>query len=48
MRKVAQETENAINYKRVFEHRKQFISHDKHVVGAIGLSFEHDVDLIFI
>lgn len=32
----------------MFEHRKQFVSHDKQAVGAISLSFENDADLIFI
>jgi pyruvate kinase len=47
LRKIAQETEISVAYKRIFEYKKKYLS-DKEALGAIALSFELIVDLIFI
>ena len=46
---IAQETELACAYKRIFEYKKNNLTHvDKQALGAVALSFELTADLIFI
>jgi len=45
---IAQETELATAYKRIFEYKKRNLAADREAMGAISLSFEITADLIFL
>lgn len=48
LRLIAQETELATAYKRVFEHKKRFLNADREALGVVSLSFEITADIIFL
>lgn len=48
LRKIAEETELATSYKRIFEYKKQNIKAEKKALGAISLSFELTADIIAV